>query len=67
MDGAKKAQLFFYTVIVALATAWWLMPAFINIWKETATPNDAYGIGLFLGIVLGVSWSALIWYWMTKD
>jgi len=67
MDGEKKIQLFLGTVITALATAWWLIPTVSPIWKETATLNGVYTLGLFLGIVLGVSWSALILYWMKED
>ena len=64
MDSVRKIELLIYTVIVALATAWWLIPAFFDIWLETATCSGTYELGLVFGIVLGVCWSALVWYWV---
>jgi len=63
MEGWQKLVLFIATLGATLITVWFLIPAFMDIWLETATRTSTYGLGFILGFVVCLIWVVVIYRW----
>lgn len=62
-----KFGMFYLTVVSTCATISFVLPLIIpNVFQETATPVDGYGLGLFLGILLVIAWGLTAEEWLSE-